>query len=124
MNISQVDFLRFSLFCFKYFLKVMVSRVGGTCFRRNLVMAMFLLGLRTSCWTMRAAVDQVSVEMESIVEATGTIEGPLGREIGRYLIHGKQATALIHLGGQLIIIVRGRLTCSHKRLPLMVSLQT
>jgi hypothetical protein len=82
---------------FKNFLKVMVSRVFGTFFPKNLVMGMCLLGLVTRCWKMTAAGLLFRVGMENMAGAVGKIDWV--REIGK-VIPGKQAMVLqIRLAG-------------------------
>lgn len=90
--LACVDFFYFP-FLFKYFLKVMVSRVVGTCFPRNLAMGMRVLGPETRWW--RKIVGHRShVVMENMAgAAAGKIEVPLGREIGEDT-HGKTLMAL------------------------------
>lgn len=94
--VDMLGFFSF-FFLFKYFLKVMVSRVVGTFFPKNLVMGMCLLGLVTRCWKMTAAGRLFRVEMENMAGAVGKIDWV--REIGK-VIPGKQAMGLqICLGG-------------------------
>lgn len=77
---------------FEYFLKVMVSRVVGTCFRKNLVMGMGFLGPATRCWR-KIFGHQFHGGMGNMAGAVGKIEVPLAREIGEG-IRGKPPMAL------------------------------
>lgn len=99
---TLLELIVFLSFPFKYFLKVMVSRVVGTYFPRILVMAMHLLGLVIRCWKMRAADHHFRVEMEGMVGTAGITEGLTARGNVKVIL-GKPAVGLqTHRAGQMM----------------------
>lgn len=79
-------------FWFEYFLKVMVSRVVGGYFHKNLVMGMCFLDPVTRCWKKTIFYRQSLEVMTSMAGAIRKVEEPLDKEDGED-IHGKPQMA-------------------------------